>query len=54
MLYSSAKNWETKIMSSKLCKFWILHGEDSLFYCGLDDGHDGDHMVAFPNKKEKK
>jgi hypothetical protein len=51
MLYTSSKNGENK-MSSKLCKFWVLYGEDSLFYCGLDEKHDGDHLVAFPNKEK--
>ena len=36
-------------MSQKLCKFWMLYGEDSLCYCNLQEGHNGDHIVAFPN-----
>ncbi len=41
-------------MSSKLCKFWILYGKDSIFYCDLIDGHKGDHKVAFPNNNKEK
>ena len=39
-------------MSSKLCKFLVVHENDSIFYCGLPNEDDGDHMVAFPNKEK--
>ena len=39
-------------MSSKLCKFLVVQGNDCIFYCGLDEGHDDDHLVAFPNKEK--
>lgn len=38
---------------SENCQFWILYGKHTLFYCGLDKKHKGDHQIAIPkNFKE--
>ena len=40
-------------MVEKNCQFWILYGKHTLFYCGLDENHKGDHQIAIPgNFKE--
>ncbi len=42
-------------MAAKKCQFWILHGQHTLFYCGLEKNHKSDHQIAIPrNFKEKK
>lgn len=41
-------------MNSNLCKFWIIHGNHTFFYCGLPEGHKEDHQILIPkNFKEK-
>jgi len=36
------------------CQFWILYGKHTLFYCGLDKNHKGDHQIAIPKKFKEK
>ena len=39
---------------SNLCKFWILQGKHTLFYCGLPEEHEGDHLIAIPKNFNEK
>ncbi len=51
-MYTITKYRDNK-MTEKLCKFWVLHN-NSLFYCGLPEGHkENEHVIKIPKTKNK-
>ena len=30
------------------CLFYIMYGKDTIWHCGLEANHEGDHQIAIP------